>query len=441
MSVDRRNLGSHVFTFAARYRNPISIAAHTFIFALSLLVSFSLAYNFHGLNSWFSGLFLRLLILVVPVKVIVFAAMRQFSGSWRYVSLRDLVSIGVASQISSFLIVLIYFVVENLAKSMTGAFLFDPQLGLRQSVFLLDWATTIALVSAMRVIVRSYYEFLRGGPGETSTRLLIVGASDAAENVVREILRRPALGYQLVGIVDDSVPGIGHRIHGTEVIGRTHQIKEICEQYDIEELLIAMPEAKPRELRAVIDLCKGHNLSFRTIPAMSAIITGGVEVSQLRPVDIEDLLGREPVKLDLAAIGAQLSGKRILVTGAGGSIGSEMCRQIARFQPGRLVLVEQAENALFQIHRELISQHPDVDIVPVVADICDAPRLRAIFREHRPSTVFHAAAHKHVPMMECNPGEAIKNNIVGTRTVALAADEFDVEKMVMISTDKAVNPT
>jgi len=435
------SLADRLFALAARHRDRISFIAHTFVFAFSLLLAFGLAYNFHGLRSGFGGVFPRLLLLVVPVKVIVFGVMRQFSGSWRYVSLRDLFSIAVASQFSSFIIVFVYFLVENVMKAATGSFFFDPELSLRQSVFLLDWAGTIACVSAMRMLVRSYYEFIRGGHADAATRVLIVGASDPGENLIREILRRPALGYEVVGFVDDDVTRLGHRIHGIEVVGRTHELKDICERHEIDELLIAMPEAKPRELRAVIDLCKGYNLRFRTIPPMSALITGGVEVTQLRPVDIEDLLGREPVSLDLDAIGAQLSGRRILVTGAGGSIGSEMCRQIARFAPERLILLEQAENALFQIHRELIASHPAIDIVPVVADICDTARVRDIFHHHRPSTVFHAAAHKHVPMMECNPGEAIKNNIVGTRTIALAADEVGVDKMVMISTDKAVNPT
>jgi FlaA1/EpsC-like NDP-sugar epimerase len=436
-----RPLATLLFEQAARHRNTISFAAHAVIFALSVLASFGLAYNFHGISSLFGGLFPRILLLVVPIKVIVFWLMGQFRGSWRYVSLRDLVSIAVASQISSFIIILAYFVFENIARSITGSFLFDPNLQLRQSVFLIDWAATIAFVSGMRVLVRSYYEFIRGGQTEGATRLLIVGAGDPGENLIREILRRPELGYDVVGFVDDDVSRLGHRIHGTEVIGRTHEITDICAEHEVDELLIAMPEAKPRELRAVIDLCKGNNLRFRAIPPMTALITGGVEVSQLRPVDIEDLLGRDPVSLDLDAIGKQLSGRRIVVTGAGGSIGSEMCRQIAPFEPERLILIEQAENALFEIHRELIAAHPQLEIVPVVADICDAARIERVFATHRPSTVFHAAAHKHVPMMEANPGEAIKNNVVGTRTIALAADAVGVEKMVMISTDKAVNPT
>jgi FlaA1/EpsC-like NDP-sugar epimerase len=249
------------------------------------------------------------------------------------------------------------------------------------------------------------------------------------------------MGYDVVGIIDDNVGTLGHRIHGVEVIGRTHQLPEICVHQQIDELLIAMPEASGRELRQLINLCEGASLRFRTVPAMSALIEGRVQVSQLRAVDIEDLLGRDPVKLDIEAIERELTGRRIVVTGAGGSIGSEMCRQIARFKPERLILLEQAENSLFEIHRELMAVHPELDLRPVVADIADTARVKKVFTQHRPSLVVHAAAHKHVPMMEWNPGEAVKNNIFGTRSVALAADACSVEKMVMISTDKAVNPT
>ncbi len=425
---------------AYRYRNQISVIAHAVLFCLSLLAAFGLAYNFHGFQSWFGGIFPRLLLLALPIKLLIFALMRQFSGSWRFVGLRDLFSIAAASQISSFVFILAYFAIENIARSTTGQYLIDPNVVFRQSVFLIDWAATIALVSGVRVLVRSYFDFMRSPNEGNMQRILIVGAGGHGENLIREILRRPDLGYELVGIVDDDVSRLGHRIHGVEVIGRTPELKAICDAQSIDQLLIAMPEAKPRQLREVIDLCKGHNLSFRTIPPMSALISGA-QVSQLRPVDIEDLLGREPVRLDLDAIGAQLTDRCILVTGAGGSIGSELCRQIASFQPRRLVLVEQAENALFEVHRELHGAYPELEITPVVADICDATRVSSVFAEYLPSVVFHAAAHKHVPMMECNPGEAIKNNVVGTQTIALTADQFKVDKMVMISTDKAVNPT
>jgi len=417
------------------------VLAHAVLFLFALFAAFGLAYNFHGWQYWIVHLFLPLAVIALPIKLVVFARMQQFHGSWRFVGLRDLAAIAVATQISSFFFIGAFFLIENLAHTMTGEVLIDRDAKFRQSVFLIDWAATINLVAAARVLFRSYYEYMRGKDSTVELRILIVGAGDHGQNLLRELLRSGHAGYNVVGFVDDEVANLGHRIHNVEVLGRTNQIKEICKQHRVDELFIAMPHAKPKEIREIVRFCEGNSVKFRTIPAMSDLIEGRVQVSQLRPVDIEDLLGREPVKLDTEAIGAELTGKKIVVTGAGGSIGSEMCRQIALFNPELLLLIEQAENNLFEIHRELIAKFPKIDIQPIVADICDAVRIEKIFRTFQPSEVFHAAAHKHVPMMECNPGEAVKNNVVGTRTIALAAAKCGVEKMVMISTDKAVNPT
>lgn len=411
------------------------------LFLLALFSAFGLAYNFHGWQTWIFRLFLPIAAIALPIKLVVFARMQQFHGSWRFVGLRDLVAIAVGSQVSSFFLIGTFFLIENLAHSMTGEVLIDRGANFRQAVFLIDWAATINFVAAARVLFRSYYEYTRGKSSNVESRVLIVGAGDHGQNLLRELLRGGQAGYNVVGFVDDEVANLGHRIHNVEVLGRTRQIKEICNEHRVDELFIAMPHAKPKEVREIVRFCEGNSVKFRTIPAMTDLIEGRVQVSQLRPVDIEDLLGREPVTLDTDAIGAELTGKKIVVTGAGGSIGSEMCRQIARFNPALLLLIEQAENNLFEIHRELIATFPEIDIQPIVADICDATRIKQVFKTHEPSEVFHAAAHKHVPMMECNPGEAVKNNVVGTRTIALAAAECGVSKMVMISTDKAVNPT
>ena len=229
--------------------------AHAFLFALSLLVAFALAYNLHGLKVWLPKLYLPLLILVLPIKLIVFGWMRQFRGSWRYVGLRDLVSIAIGSQISSFIYIAVLYLSEAvLHRRVTGSSLFGAAGSeFRQSaVFLIDWAATIGLVSIARILVRFYYEYTRGQRNTTTTRILIVGANDHGENLLREILRTPELGYEVVGIVDDSVAELKHRIHGVEVIGRTPELPEICAAYEIDELLIAMPEAQPRALRAVM---------------------------------------------------------------------------------------------------------------------------------------------------------------------------------------------
>jgi FlaA1/EpsC-like NDP-sugar epimerase len=310
-----------------------------------------------------------------------------------------------------------------------------------KAVFPLDLAGTIGLVCAAAVVVRFYHEEYLPMRGTGVSRLLIVGAGDAGEAVLREIQRMDVVLYEVIGYLDDDPRKLRARIHGVEVLGATSEVREVCERYAVDEVLIAMPSAPQRAVRALVERCHGTHIHFRTVPALPDLIAGRVQVSQIRDVDIEDLLGREAVTLDTDAIGAYLRDKVVLITGAGGSIGAEMCRQIARFEPAELLLVEQAENNLFTIEQELRETFPALTLGVHVADVIDAERVERIFATAKPTAVFHAAAHKHVPMMERNPGEAVKNNIVGTRTLADAAVRHGVEKFVMISTDKAVNPT
>lgn len=434
-----------------RYRTAFVVSAHGVLVALGLLAAFLLAYNFRWVTRsdtetrvWFRDLYLPLLAIALPLKLLVFQWTQQFRGSWRYVGLRDVFGVISASLIGSFLFLTAYFVLEYSWFALHGRALIDrwPEQYLRQSaVFALDWAATIAFISAARILVRFYYEELHPRGSGDVRRVLICGAGDAGEAVLREIIRAGQSRYDCVGFVDDDVPQLHGRIHDVEIVGRTTQIREICAHYGVQEVLIALPNAGPREIRRLVEHCEGTGVLFRTMPAMSDLIEGRVQVSRIREVSIADLLGREAVELDKEQIGRQIRGKRILITGAGGSIGSEMCRQIAAFSPQRLILVEQAENNLFEIDRELRAVRPDLHIVPYVADITDRARIAAIFGKEKPSSVFHAAAHKHVPMMECNSGEAVKNNIAGTMTVADACLTCGVAKMVMISTDKAVNPT
>ncbi len=434
-----------------RFRTALVASAYGLLVALALLAAFLLAYNFRWITRtetetriWFRDLYLPLLALAIPLKLFVFRWTQQFRGSWRYVGLRDLFGVISASLIGSFLFLSAYFIIEYSWFALYGRALIDrwPEQYLRQSaVFAIDWAATIALICAARVLVRFYYEELHPREAGDIRRVLICGAGDAGEAVLREILRAGVSRHHCVGFLDDDVPQLHGRIHDVEIVGRTTQIREVCEQYAVQEVLIAMPDAGPRRIREMVERCEGLGVLFRTLPAISDLIEGRVQVSRIREVSIADLLGREVVELDKDRIGRQLREKRILVTGSGGSIGAEMCRQIAAFSPRQLILVEQAENNLFEIDRELRASRPDLDIVPCVADITDAPRINAIFAAHHPAAVFHAAAHKHVPMMEVNPGEAVKNNIMGTRVVADACLTAKVARMVMISTDKAVNPT
>jgi FlaA1/EpsC-like NDP-sugar epimerase len=415
------------------------MTAHAALFALSLLLAFGQRYDFRNSSEWFPSQFLPYLPLTLAVKLTVFGLFGMYRDSWRYVGLRDLFAIVKSSHASIFVCVLIYWLyrVATTHLQIPDRYVFDVP----WMVFLQDWVFTIGLVAAARIGFRFYHEELRPLNGAVQVRLLIVGAGDAGDSVLREIIRTSEDRYQVVGFLDDDPNKQGTRMRGINVLGRGQDIREVCDSYDIDEVLIAMPSAPQRRVRELIELCKGMNLRFRTVPAISDLIEGKVEVSQIRPVDIEDLLGRDPVTLDTQGIGDYIRGKVVMVTGAGGSIGSEMCRQIARFRPAMLLLVERMENALFEIDRDLQRHFPDLCRLPCVADISDAKRLGQLLREHRPTAVFHAAAHKHVPMMEWNPGEAVKNNILGTRTLADCVSEAGVEKFVMISTDKAVNPT
>ncbi|MGB0715909.1 MAG: polysaccharide biosynthesis protein [Phycisphaerae bacterium] len=433
-------------TYMVKYRLQLVMLGHASLFAVALLAAFSLAHNFRlevYQRIWFFELYLPLLLLALPIKLVVFGWTGQYRGSWRYVSLRDLFGVISSSLIGTSAFLFIYFLLENVSREVLGYRLIDntPVPLLKQSaVFTLDLACTIGFVAAARILVRFYYEDVRAKQATDVCRVLIIGAGDLAEALLREMVRGGGQRYQCVGMLDDSAQ-IGSSIHGVEVLGPVEDVRHYCEEFDVKDVLIALPSASPRSIRQLVERCEGLGVHIRTIPAVSDLIAGKVKVSNFRDVEIADLLGREPVKLDTETIGEQLRGKVAMVTGAGGSIGSEICRQIAAFEPKSLILVERSENALFEIDRELVRKFPHLDFKACVADISDSSRLNTIFEDHRPSVVFHAAAHKHVPMMEINPGEAIKNNVGGTMAVARASVQHQVETMVMVSTDKAVNPT
>jgi FlaA1/EpsC-like NDP-sugar epimerase len=310
-----------------------------------------------------------------------------------------------------------------------------------EGVLMLDLFTTIMLLSGVRMVVRLYHEEFFSEHRGIVRRFLIVGAGNAGEALLREMIRRRDSQYEVVGFVDDDPAKRDTEINGIPVLGTVDDLPSICKKQSIDEIAIAIPSASRKQLRRVVQVCQGTKTRFSTVPSLMDIAAGKLQVSQMRDVDINDLLGREVVNLDMEQIRVFLKDKVILVTGAGGSIGSEMCRQVCAFEPRKLLLLEQAENPLFFIERELRNSFPTVPLESVIADITDKVRMEQLFDCYRPQVVIHAAAHKHVPLMEQNPGEAIKNNIIGTRTVANAADAFGAECFVMISTDKAVNPT
>ena len=420
-----------------RLRRPLILLAHTSVFAVSLLLAFLLAHDMQ-FGDWLFEQYPGLLLGLLAVKLVVFGLFGQYRGWWRYVGIADLTGILRASLVSTLLAVALWTVamyvqplriyLGNLAR-------------VSQGVFVADLAITVLLLAGLRMVIRLYHEEFRTVEGGKLKRFLIVGAGNAGEALLREIHRMAVAEYDVVGFIDDDPAKQGLSIHGLPVLGTVEQLPQICKQRNIEEIAIAMPSATPHQLRRVIQVCEGTKIRFRTVPSITDIASGRYRVSQIRDVDINDLLGRDVVHLDTEAVSSFLSEKVVLVTGAGGSIGSEMCRQVCKFAPKRLLLVEQAENPLFYIERELRDRFSEVAVEPLICNITDRTRVESIFATYKPDVVIHAAAHKHVPLMELNPGQAIKNNVFGTMVVADAADQNGAGNFVMISTDKAVNPT
>ncbi|MCP4378590.1 MAG: polysaccharide biosynthesis protein, partial [bacterium] len=424
------------------------LAIHAALFTLSLLMAFLIRYEAAAAAAsvdaptveW-AWRFWKCLPFFLIVKLVIFGKMKLFRGGWRYASIRDVTNILLASWWFVFIgfVMWMLFSYAPQATARTIPVLSSYFASFPKSVLLLDFLGTVFLVSTVRLSFRLYREEFRPISAESLRRVLLVGAGDAAEAIIREIHRMSVERYRVVGMVDDDPARRKLQIHGIPVLGRTEDIRDVCEENDVEEIIIAMPSASRKELQKVIDLCSGTKLQFQSLPGVADLIDGRVTVSQIRPVDINDLLGREVVKLNDEAIGEFLTGRRILITGAGGSIGSEMCRQVCLFRPAELILIEQAETPLFDIDNELKATFPDIKISARICDIYDRERVMELWAEHAPQVVIHAAAHKHVPLMEHNPCEAIKNNVMGSKNVADASNTHGTDEFVMISTDKAVN--
>jgi FlaA1/EpsC-like NDP-sugar epimerase len=378
---------------------------------------------------------------VVGIKLAIFVAMGLYSRWWRYVSLRDLELVGLAAALSTAAWATFLYV-EPAYRSprrvrRAGVDVFSAP----KSIIVLDLLFTLFGMIAVRAIARSAFE--RPGPGWFSRSrdtkgVLIIGGGDAGQLVVKEMQRKTTRGFHPMGVLDDDPGKIGTRLHGVRVLGPIADLAEVITDNRPDEVVIAMPAAAGSVRRQIAEVATAGGVRVRTLPSVSELLQGDLNlVEQLREVRVEDVLGREPVFLDAAAIGGYATGKVVLVTGAGGSIGSEICRQLARLEPSCLVLVDHAENNLFEIERNLAERGFDAH-VPVIADVRDRRLMRGILAEHRPAVIFHAAAYKHVPMMELNPGQAIRNNTLATRLMAELAREAGVERFVLVSTDKAV---
>ena len=351
-----------------------------------------------------------------------------YRSLWEYASIEELFSVVLSSTMGMLLI------------CVTFLFL---QVNLPKSFYLLTSILNMTLVGGSRLSYRVLrrLKMMDTTAGGEYKRVLIIGAGKAGALMIREIKSNPQIKKIPVAVVDDDRAKLKKKIHGIPIMGTRMDIRKIAEEKKIDEIIIALPSAKKSEIREIVKLCKHTKCRLRTLPGVYELIDGQVDTKKIRDVNIEDLLGREPVKVDLVEISSYLTNEVILVTGGGGSIGSELCRQIVSYKPKQLLLLDIYENSTYEIQNELLRKHKNLDLKVFIASIRDRKRMEQIFNTYRPSVVFHAAAHKHVPLMEANPMEAIKNNIFGTLNVAELADKYNSKKFVLISTDKAVNPT
>ena len=406
----------------------VILVYHAALIAIGYLGSFLLRFDFAPERQYVL-MFAHTVLVVIILKLLVFHWYRLTQGWWRYATITDLLDLSKASLISAFgLYLLIHFVLRT-----------D---GFPRSVLAIDLVLTILVSGGARFAVRAYLELVVAPEhGRKKKRTLIVGAGVEGSALVRELRRSPNIDYRPVALVDDNRTKTGLKIYGVPVLGTTDRLNEIILKHSIECVLIALSSMGEYQVEQLIEQCQKSKVDFRILPTLQERLNQPVSMSQVRNVQVEDLLGRKPVRLDLEKISQRIKGRVVLITGAGGSIGSELACQLAAFSPEKLVLLDRAENNLFKISMRLASGFPQVAFVPVIGDILDVRLLRNTFAQYRPTTVFHAAAYKHVPMMEKNCFQAVTNNIFGTYNVAMVARQYLTEHFVLISTDKAVKPT
>lgn len=369
---------------------------------------------------------------LIPMKLATFYGFGLYRGMWRYTSIRDLWRL---AQASLFTMLMAMAVILYLYRFH----------GYSRAVFVMDGVLTFLLIGGLRVFIR----YLYSGQGKKSTSVsiprhrkavLIIGAGAAGEKILREIIENNQLHYDVAGFMDDDAQKQGRSIHGIPILGKVDEIPRIIAKKNIEEVLIAIPSAKGDQMRRIIDICKGCEVSYKTLPGIGEIIDGRVSMKVLRDVSYEDLLGRPPVELDIVKIRNYLDGQTVLITGCGGSIGSELCRQVIRFQPRSIILLDANEANLFSIQMELQNELYFSRCHPILGHVQDTELMDRVFQKYLPRVVFHAAAYKHVPMLEINPWEAVTNNILGSRVAMEISIKYGVERFVLVSTDKAVRP-
>ena len=417
-----------------RFIYQLSLSKKRFIVflydALIALISFPLAiairYSSFDVSDYKLPLFYKIVLALFLIKIGIFLIMKLSRGIWRFSSTPDLLLILKAVTLAAFVSLIVLFLwmrLENIPRSS----------------LVIDWFLTVFFLGGGRFSYRIWKEGRRVKTNLEKT--IIIGAGTEGEQLVREIKSNTNTNIFIVGILDDNKERHGRTIHSIPILGEVKDLPLIATQQDVTNVIIALHHVSAKTIRDIVNICHDNSLKVKTLPSLTDIVDGKVYISALRPINLEDLLGRSPVNLDMEAIGKLIRDKIILVTGAGGSIGNELCNQILKFHPKKLILFEICEYFIYNTEQTLSESFPDANVIPVVGDVRDKSRVYDTISKYAPDIVFHAAAYKHVPMMELNPGEAVKTNVVGTRILAEACSDLQVPRFVMISTDKAVNPT
>lgn len=419
-----------IFYTARLYKKSLSIIVDVLLMLFSLFLAYWIRLgSIEAVSARYLEQIILLELIIVPFKIFLFWVFRLYHISYRYISLAEGLSVIKASALSALTMALLVLILHDV----------EVFSGFPRSVIFSDFILTVVFTISFRTFFRIYYF----GPSKKKRRdILVVGAGSAGEQLIRDMVRSGQSRYLPVGIIDDDLQKKNTFIHGIRVLGDRRDIPKLVKDLNVKEIIIAIPSATSKEIAGIMEFVRKTEIkAVKVLPGLSSIINGKVTQMDIRDISIEDLLGREPVEIDSEKVSSYITNKNILITGAGGSIGSELCRQIIRLNPAKLIMLDMGETELFKIDFEIKERHPVSCVKSIVGDIRDENRIMEIFREHGFNTVFHAAAYKHVPLMEENPREAIFNNIYGTKILANASAESDVDRFIFISTDKAVNPT
>ena len=422
--------------FGRKIRNRYLFLGDIFLTLISVLASYLVRLEVIAIFPTYQYSLFWMLGMALLIKPLVYYYFGIYRHVWRYASTRELVLIFSAVTTASMV----------LSAVMIGLRAVNTFYGFPRSVLVIDWLFSMGLIGGVRFIFRIFAETTTSSKNESlisSFRrkwVLVIGAGDAGAMVVKEMLKNPQLNMRPIGFLDDDPSKQESKIHGVSVLAPLNEIDYVLTKYHVDEVIVAIPSASGKVVRKVTEVCRQRNIAFRTMPGIYELLGGAVSVNRLREVDIFDLLRREPVTIETEALSDVLTDRVVMVTGAGGSIGQELCRQIAQVNPLRLLILGHGENSIFSALIDLKESFSGLEIIPLIADVRDLPRLQVIFKRWKPEVVFHAAAHKHVPLMESNIEEAVTNNVVGTQNIVNCALEYGVQRLVMISTDKAIRP-